>query len=77
MEGEESLKCFSPGVRIEDPSIRNAVSLLPPVILFHGTADYSIPSFARLEYPVFDINDVLQIKKIHKWFSLVLWNLST
>ncbi|KAJ7000655.1 hypothetical protein D5086_008571 [Populus alba] len=50
MEGEESLKRFSPGVRIEDPSIRNAVSLLPPVILFHGTADYSIPSFASKDF---------------------------
>ncbi|XP_011046784.1 PREDICTED: isoprenylcysteine alpha-carbonyl methylesterase ICME-like isoform X3 [Populus euphratica] len=50
MEGEESLERFSPGVRIEDPSIRNAVSLLPPVILFHGTADYSIPSFASEDF---------------------------
>ncbi|KAG6777509.1 hypothetical protein POTOM_017334 [Populus tomentosa] len=50
MEGEESLKRFSPGVRIEDPSIRNAVFLLPPVILFHGTADYSVPSFASKDF---------------------------
>ena len=47
MEGEESLPVFSPAVRIKDPSIRDASSLLPPIILFHGTSDYSIPSDAR------------------------------
>jgi prenylcysteine alpha-carboxyl methylesterase len=67
MEGEESLQSFSPELRIEDPSTGNAVSLLPPIILFHGTADYSIPSSARLEYLVFGINDVLHITKIYKW----------
>ncbi|KAJ6402643.1 ISOPRENYLCYSTEINE ALPHA-CARBONYL METHYLESTERASE ICMEL2-RELATED [Salix viminalis] len=50
MEGEESLPLYSPGVRIEDPSIGNAVSLLPPIILFHGTADYSIPSFSSKDF---------------------------
>ncbi|KAL2484743.1 putative isoprenylcysteine alpha-carbonyl methylesterase ICMEL1 [Abeliophyllum distichum] len=44
MEGEESLRRYSPEVMVQDPNIRNAVSLLPPIILFHGTADYSIPS---------------------------------
>ncbi|XP_062163555.1 isoprenylcysteine alpha-carbonyl methylesterase ICME-like [Alnus glutinosa] len=44
MEGEESLRRFSPEVVVQDPNIRNAISLLPPIILFHGTADYSIPS---------------------------------
>ncbi|CAA3015737.1 probable isoprenylcysteine alpha-carbonyl methylesterase ICMEL1 [Olea europaea subsp. europaea] len=44
MEGEESLQRYSPEVMVQDPNIRNAVSLLPPIILFHGTADYSIPS---------------------------------
>ncbi|GFQ01370.1 isoprenylcysteine alpha-carbonyl methylesterase icme [Phtheirospermum japonicum] len=43
MEGEESLRRYSPEVRVQDPTNRNAVSLLPPIILFHGTADYSIP----------------------------------
>ncbi|XP_050228201.1 isoprenylcysteine alpha-carbonyl methylesterase ICME-like isoform X2 [Mercurialis annua] len=47
MEGEESLKLFSPEVRVEDPSFKQAVSLLPPIILFHGTGDYSIPSDSR------------------------------
>uniref|UniRef100_A0A6N2LFV0 Peptidase S9 prolyl oligopeptidase catalytic domain-containing protein n=1 Tax=Salix viminalis TaxID=40686 RepID=A0A6N2LFV0_SALVM len=50
MEGEESLPLYSPGVRIEDPSIGNTVSLLPPIILFHGTADYSIPSFSSKDF---------------------------
>ncbi|KAG6741943.1 hypothetical protein POTOM_055223 [Populus tomentosa] len=50
MEGEESLQSFSPELRIEDPSIGNAVSLLPPIILFHGTADYSIPSSASIDF---------------------------
>ncbi|KDP24366.1 hypothetical protein JCGZ_25662 [Jatropha curcas] len=44
MEGEESLHKFSPEVRIKDPTIRHAVPLLPPITLFHGTADCSIPS---------------------------------
>ncbi|KAF8407881.1 hypothetical protein HHK36_007019 [Tetracentron sinense] len=44
MEGEQSLGRFSPEVMVQDPSIRHAVSLLPLIILFHGTADYSIPS---------------------------------
>ncbi|GKV39331.1 hypothetical protein SLEP1_g47116 [Rubroshorea leprosula] len=46
MEGEESLQRFSPEVMVQDPNIKNAVSLLPPIFLFHGTADYSIPSDA-------------------------------
>ncbi|KAK9114705.1 hypothetical protein Syun_021502 [Stephania yunnanensis] len=43
MDGEQSLQCFSPELMVQDPSIRDAVLLLPPIILFHGTADYSIP----------------------------------
>ncbi|TKY58518.1 isoprenylcysteine alpha-carbonyl methylesterase ICMEL1 [Spatholobus suberectus] len=46
MEGEESLQRFSPEVMIQDPKIGNAISLLPPIVLFHGTEDYSIPSDA-------------------------------
>ncbi|KAL6994065.1 hypothetical protein U1Q18_012170 [Sarracenia purpurea var. burkii] len=46
MEGQHSLQHFSPEIRIQDPSIRNAVALLPQFILFHGTSDYSIPSEA-------------------------------
>ncbi|XP_057507790.1 isoprenylcysteine alpha-carbonyl methylesterase ICME-like isoform X1 [Actinidia eriantha] len=44
MEGEQSFRRFSPEIMVQDPNIRNAVSLLPPIILFHGTGDYSIPS---------------------------------
>ncbi|VVA96211.1 unnamed protein product [Arabis nemorensis] len=43
MEGEESFEQFSPGVRMKDPSVRKAASLLPHIVLFHGSADYSIP----------------------------------
>ncbi|MED6187373.1 hypothetical protein PIB30_075809 [Stylosanthes scabra] len=46
MEGEESLKRFSPAITIQDPSIKQSIPLLPPIYLFHGTADYSIPSAA-------------------------------
>ncbi|KAK2994360.1 hypothetical protein RJ640_017872, partial [Escallonia rubra] len=46
MEGEQSLQRFSPEVVVQDSNIKNAVSLLPPIVLFHGTADYSIPSDA-------------------------------
>ncbi|XP_072981256.1 probable isoprenylcysteine alpha-carbonyl methylesterase ICMEL1 isoform X1 [Typha angustifolia] len=46
MEGEQSLWRFSPEVVVQDSSITHAVSLLPHVILFHGTSDYSIPSIA-------------------------------
>ncbi|XP_059452800.1 isoprenylcysteine alpha-carbonyl methylesterase ICME-like [Corylus avellana] len=41
---EQSLQRFSPEVMIQDSSIRDAVSHLPPITLFHGTSDYSIPS---------------------------------
>ncbi|RLN11529.1 putative isoprenylcysteine alpha-carbonyl methylesterase ICMEL1 [Panicum miliaceum] len=44
MEGEESLQKFSPQMMIKESSARSAVSLLPHIILFHGTSDCSIPS---------------------------------
>lgn len=50
MEGEKSFKHFSPEVKVQDPSIRNAASLLPPILLFHGTGDYSIPSDASKNF---------------------------
>ncbi|KAM5567590.1 putative isoprenylcysteine alpha-carbonyl methylesterase ICMEL1 [Rosa sericea] len=50
MEGEHSLQRFSPEVMIQDPNVRSAASLLPPIILFHGTADYSIPSDASKNF---------------------------
>ncbi|KAL8137726.1 hypothetical protein V2J09_003727 [Rumex salicifolius] len=52
MEGEESLHKYSPEIVVQDPSVRNAISLLPPIILFHGTADYSIPSEASQSFAV-------------------------
>ncbi|KAD2804309.1 hypothetical protein R6Q59_030170 [Mikania micrantha] len=44
MGGEESFTKYSPEIVVQDTNNRNAVALLPPVILFHGTADYSIPA---------------------------------
>uniref|UniRef100_A0A7C9E0V0 protein-S-isoprenylcysteine alpha-carbonyl methylesterase n=1 Tax=Opuntia streptacantha TaxID=393608 RepID=A0A7C9E0V0_OPUST len=46
MEGEQSFKKFSPELLVQDESIAKAVSLLPPIILFHGTNDSSVPSYA-------------------------------
>lgn len=50
MDGEESLQQYSPEVLVQDPSAGHAVSLLPPIILFHGTADYSIPADASKNF---------------------------
>ncbi|KAF5443502.1 hypothetical protein F2P56_036052 [Juglans regia] len=50
MEGEESLRQFSPEVMVQDPNVRNAMNLLPPIFLFHGNADYSIPSGASKNF---------------------------
>ncbi|XP_018458229.2 isoprenylcysteine alpha-carbonyl methylesterase ICME [Raphanus sativus] len=43
MEGEESFEKFSPEVRLKDPIVGKAASMLPPIMLFHGSSDYSIP----------------------------------
>lgn len=51
MEGEESLKKFSPEVVVKEVAVRSAVSLLPRIILFHGTADCSMPSAERSVKP--------------------------
>ncbi|XP_041004230.1 probable isoprenylcysteine alpha-carbonyl methylesterase ICMEL2 [Juglans microcarpa x Juglans regia] len=50
MEGEQSLQEFSPELKIQDSSIRDAVSHLPHFILFHGTSDYSIPADASITF---------------------------
>ncbi|KAL6350925.1 hypothetical protein AAG906_031511 [Vitis piasezkii] len=50
MEGEQSLHQYSPEVMVQDPNIKTAVSRLPPIILFHGTADYSIPADASKSF---------------------------
>jgi hypothetical protein len=47
MEGEESLRKFSPQVLVKDVAGRSAVSLLPHIILFHGTSDCSMPCAER------------------------------
>jgi len=49
MEGEESLKVFSPEIKIQEPCLKSVIPHFPPVYLVHGTADYSIPSVARLD----------------------------
>ncbi|KAJ8422735.1 hypothetical protein Cgig2_015543 [Carnegiea gigantea] len=43
MEGEKSLRKYSPELVVQDQSMAEAIPLLPPIILFHGTEDYSIP----------------------------------
>uniref|UniRef100_A0A166ECG9 protein-S-isoprenylcysteine alpha-carbonyl methylesterase n=1 Tax=Daucus carota subsp. sativus TaxID=79200 RepID=A0A166ECG9_DAUCS len=50
MEGELSLRRFSPEVMLQDSNITSAASLLPPIVLFHGTADYSIPCDASTTF---------------------------
>lgn len=47
MEGEESLPLYSPEYMVMSPSFKDAVPLLPPITLFHGMTDYSIPHEAR------------------------------
>ncbi|CAM6084221.1 unnamed protein product [Calypogeia fissa] len=43
MEGEASLPLYSPELAVQREAFDPAVPLLPPIYLFHGTADYSIP----------------------------------
>ncbi|CAM6102602.1 unnamed protein product [Calypogeia fissa] len=43
MEGETSLPLYSPELAVQSEAFAPAVPLLPPIYLFHGTADYSIP----------------------------------
>ncbi|KAG5399260.1 hypothetical protein IGI04_021074 [Brassica rapa subsp. trilocularis] len=43
MEGEESFEQYSPGIRLKEPRVRKAASLLTHIVLFHGSEDYSIP----------------------------------
>eukprot|EP00271_Cylindrocystis_brebissonii_P021586 TRINITY_DN7801_c0_g1_i1.p1 TRINITY_DN7801_c0_g1~~TRINITY_DN7801_c0_g1_i1.p1 ORF type:complete len:227 (-),score=36.85 TRINITY_DN7801_c0_g1_i1:949-1629(-) len=43
MEGADSLPRFSPHVLVASPDFREAAPMLPPVTLYHGTADISIP----------------------------------
>lgn len=50
MEGETSLPLYSPELAVQSEAFAPAVPLLPPVYLFHGTGDYSIPSEARYKF---------------------------
>ncbi|GAB4827435.1 hypothetical protein Ancab_034320 [Ancistrocladus abbreviatus] len=50
MEGEKSLGKFSPEIMLQDESAKEAASLLPPIILFHGTNDCSIPCDASKDF---------------------------
>ncbi|KAL4568622.1 hypothetical protein LXL04_024237 [Taraxacum kok-saghyz] len=49
MEGDD-LEKFSPEAIIEDPSAKNSVHLLPHIVLFHGTEDFSIPPDASITF---------------------------
>lgn len=53
MEGEKSLPIYSPEYMVKTPTFKKAVPLLPPITLFHGTGDYSIPHKARCAFPAF------------------------
>jgi prenylcysteine alpha-carboxyl methylesterase len=44
------LPLFSPEIMVMNPSFRPAVPLLPPITLFHGTADFSIPYEASVTF---------------------------
>lgn len=46
MEGEKSLPLFSPELMVASPLFDRAACRLPPITLYHGTADISIPHSA-------------------------------
>lgn len=50
MEGEASLPRFSPELIVKRKDFQPWVHLLPPTMLFHGLADYSIPYQATIRY---------------------------
>ncbi|KAG0583219.1 hypothetical protein M758_3G120400 [Ceratodon purpureus] len=60
MEGEHSLPVYSPQYMVMTPGFRKAVPLLPPINLYHGTADYSIPHEASEKFA-----DALQLVGAH------------
>ncbi|KAJ0494975.1 putative peptidase S9, prolyl oligopeptidase, catalytic domain, carboxylesterase, type B [Helianthus annuus] len=67
MEGDESLQQFSPEILVEDPSARNAIPLLPHIVLFHGTEDFSIP-------PDSSITFVDTLKRVGARAELILYH---
>ncbi|CAI5483443.1 unnamed protein product [Closterium sp. Yama58-4] len=50
-EGEESLPLFSPELLISRPTFKAAAPLLPPVHLYHGVDDISVPFTASVSQP--------------------------
>ncbi|XP_076920132.1 putative isoprenylcysteine alpha-carbonyl methylesterase ICMEL2 [Bidens hawaiensis] len=67
MEGDESLKQFSPEILIDDPSVSNAVTFLPHIVLFHGSEDFSIP-------PESSITFVDTLKRVGARAELILYH---
>ncbi|CAM6038254.1 unnamed protein product [Sphagnum compactum] len=50
MEGKDSLLHFSPEAVVLSSVFRQVATQLPPITLFHGTADYSIPCDASVTF---------------------------
>lgn len=67
MEGEKSFHQFSPEIMVRDKRSTKASSLLPPIILFHGTNDSSIPSDSSKDFA-----DALNSKGVHA--ELILYD---
>ncbi|XP_076883325.1 putative isoprenylcysteine alpha-carbonyl methylesterase ICMEL2 [Bidens hawaiensis] len=67
MEGDESLKQFSPELLIDDPSASNAVTFLPHIVLFHGSEDFSIP-------PESSVTFVDTLKRVGARAELILYH---
>ncbi|CAI5500111.1 unnamed protein product [Closterium sp. Naga37s-1] len=49
-EGEEALPLFSPELLVSRPTFKAAASLLPPVHLYHGVDDISVPFTASEDF---------------------------
>eukprot|EP00246_Nothoceros_aenigmaticus_P012513 TRINITY_DN3924_c0_g1_i1.p1 TRINITY_DN3924_c0_g1~~TRINITY_DN3924_c0_g1_i1.p1 ORF type:complete len:238 (-),score=43.41 TRINITY_DN3924_c0_g1_i1:395-1108(-) len=50
VDGEENLVKFSPELEVLSPFYKEALKYLPHIALFHGDADYSIPSGASVSF---------------------------
>ncbi|EPS69303.1 hypothetical protein M569_05458, partial [Genlisea aurea] len=50
MEGEESLELFSPEIMVQNPNVDASIALLPHIVLFHGTSDFTIPADASKKF---------------------------
>ncbi|CAM8984919.1 unnamed protein product [Rhodiola kirilowii] len=66
MEGEESFKQFSPEVLLQEANVKKVVSILPRMIIFHGTIDKSIPQDASQSF-------VSTLKRVGAQAELVLF----